>query len=64
MTQRARTREETGVHLALDLIHETADAYKVGDGDAEVWLPKSQVTIDSDGDFVMPIWLAYEHGLI
>lgn len=59
------------IELLLEIRRETAKAYLVFDGDAEAWLPKSQVKIhapDPDAEelvpFDVPEWLAKEKGLI
>ena len=62
------------VELDLQLLGETAAAYLVRDGDEdgdpEVWLPKSQVTvlrggtIDEEIKIEVPEWLAIDKGLV
>jgi hypothetical protein len=61
------------VDLTLDILHETADAYKVFDGNREAWIPKSVVvnleevdaaTSRTDVEFILPERLAFEKGLI
>lgn len=45
---------------------EKAVALSMSDGPALVWLPKSQVTVERDGQSVaitMPYWLARDKGL-
>ncbi len=50
--------------IAAELRHETPRAYLIFDGATEVWLPKSQTELNSDGTFTLPEWLAKEKGLI
>jgi cold shock CspA family protein len=49
---------------------ETANAFLVNDGDADVWIPKSQITAQScdfkkgaNVDLEIPQWLAEEKGI-
>jgi len=52
----------------LEIVRETDGAYLVGDGDQEVWLPKSQVAIIDKKEgfsfFSIPQWLAEEKELV
>ena len=52
------------IDLAVEIRHETANAFLVHDGHRDVWLPKSQTERNSDGTFTLPEWLAKEKGLI
>jgi hypothetical protein len=62
------------VELSVAFIRATDEAVLITeDGDLEVWLPRSQLTTDSDIDHLsdgevfevsVPEWLAYEKGLI
>lgn len=62
------------VELSVAFIRATDEAVLVTeDGDREVWLPRSQLTTDSDIEHLtegevfevsLPEWLAYEKGLI
>lgn len=58
------------IDLDLHLHHETAKAILVsdtGDKDDAVWLPLSQIEIESESGFIsvsLPEWLAREKGLI
>jgi hypothetical protein len=57
--------ESNIIDIAGELRFETEKAYKIFDGDKEVWLPKSQVEYDPESkSFAMPEWLAKEKGLI
>ena len=52
------------VDVPVEVVGETALAWKVDAGGLEpIWLPKSQVEI-TDGIAAMPEWLANRHGLI
>ena len=62
---------ESTVELQGTLVTETGDAYGVKfeddffDREAPVvWLPKSQVTMEDEGTFIIPEWLAVEKGLV
>lgn len=60
------------VILELTVLAETPASYLVTDEDVEVWLPKSQVTVEDDDDvtigitysFVVPEWIATQKGLV
>lgn len=52
------------ITMELVLIHENDRAYLVGDGEREIWLPKSQVAHDGGDEFTMPEWLAIEKELV
>jgi hypothetical protein len=64
------------IDIAAELRHETDKAYLVYDGRSEIkkgdtkpsklriWLPKSQVEMNDDNTFTMPLWLALEKGFI
>jgi len=48
-----------------EIIKETEAAWCLDVGDAKVWIPKSQGTIDEDENTIeIPEWLAYEKGLV
>ena len=47
------------------LASSTTDAYLFTDGDATVWLPRSQCEWDPDArEMTMPEWLAMDRGLM
>lgn len=54
------------LEFAVGLRFETEKAYKVFDGQKEIWLPKSQVEfVGSKGNIVeVPKWLAEKTGLL
>ena len=55
------------IDLAVEIRHETANAFLVHDGHRDVWLPKSQCEVtETRGPSIvtMPYWLAKEKGLI
>lgn len=61
------------VEVAMDLVHETDDAYLLSDGtgpQSNVWVPKSVCEIDSfdkqkkSGVFLIEEWFAEKEGLI
>lgn len=59
------------VCITAELIHTSDGAYLITNGDTddddyliEVWLPKSQTTVNSDGTFTIPEWLAIDKGLV
>jgi hypothetical protein len=56
-------RAET-TDLPLDVLAETDRAWLVSDGGTPVWLPKSLVERQGDGDFTVPVWLAEREGLV
>lgn len=57
------------IEISVEILYETNDAFRVTDGAATEWVPKSQMT-DTDfkeGDHVtieLPEWLALEKGFI
>jgi hypothetical protein len=61
---------DDAVEITVEVIKETAAAVLVTDGDIEVWLPKSQITlmVPDEGDetrtMEIPEWLAVEKGLV
>lgn len=65
-------REAKKIEVSVTMKHETDRAILVLDGDREVWLPKSQVSIEGDefpepgesAELFVPEWLAKEKGLI
>lgn len=56
-------RKSDLVDVAGSVKRETEKAWLIDFGDAEVWVPKSQVEI-ADNTVTMPEWLATKHGLI
>jgi RNase P/RNase MRP subunit p29 len=55
------------VEIPCDVIGETSNAVRIADGKIRVWLPKSQMEIQHNGQgtvAVMPEWLAKEKELI
>lgn len=58
------------VEIAVEVRGETERALRVYDGKKEVWIPKSQVTDQSEDDdgkietIFIPEWLAEEKGLL
>ena len=58
-----QTRKSDLVEIDAEVRGETAKAWRISDGDREVWLPKSQVERDGS-TFTMPEWLAKEKELI
>lgn len=50
------------VEIAAEMIHETELAYLLNDGDAEAWVPKSEVDDLGGGVWEMPEWLAVKRG--
>ena len=58
------------VEVCVRIIRETDYAVLVGDGGKEVWLPKSQIEENVDGEedecltLTLPEWLALKSGLI
>jgi len=59
------------IDIAVILLSETERAYLVETGDIDakgnpirIWLPKSQVELNTDDTMTMPEWLAKEKGLI
>jgi hypothetical protein len=52
------------VDIEVEIRYSTERAIMVWDGEREVWLPKSQVEINTDGTVTMPEWLAKEKELI
>jgi hypothetical protein len=57
-------REDRLVDIAAVVRGETDLAWRLFDGRAVAWLPKSQVEDNGDGTFTMPEWLAKEKGFI
>lgn len=43
---------------------ETADAFRLFDGEKTRWVPKQFVEDNGDGTFTMPFWLAKDKELI
>ena len=56
------------VDIIVEVKHETDKAILVDDGAKKVWLPKSQIEFESNGDgtstVTLPEWLARDKGLI
>jgi len=52
------------IDIAAELKGETEKAYRIFDGTRTEWVPKSQVEMNDDGTFTMPVWLAEERGFI
>lgn len=60
------------IDLTLEILRETERAVHVHDGDEKkaVWLPKSQIEVDTTGQkpgvvvVTLPQWLARDKGLI
>ena len=45
-------------------VTETSMAWLVDCGSEEVWLPKSLVTLNESGSYIVPVWLAKKKGLV
>lgn len=56
--------DERLVEIVGEIEHETERAWLVSNGDFKEWLPKSEVTDNSDGTFSVPLWLARRKGLV
>lgn len=52
------------IEVAGRVLNETDKAIRFDDGVREVWLPKSQVEVNTDGTISLPEWLAKEKELI
>lgn len=52
------------VDIAAEIRGETEKAYRLYDGNKTEWVPKSQVEMNDDGTWTMPLWLAMEKGFI
>ncbi len=52
------------IDIAGELKAETEKAFRIFDGKATEWVPKSQVEQNDDGTFTMPEWLAKDKGFI
>jgi hypothetical protein len=55
------------IDLAVEIRHETALAYLVHDGHRDVWIPKSQCEVCTEGKattITLPEWLAKKTELI
>ncbi len=52
------------VDIAGEIRMDREKAILFFDGTREVWLPKSQIEIGTDGTVAMPEWLAHEKELI
>ncbi len=52
------------IDIAGDILIDREAAVLFYDGTREVWLPKSQIEIGTDGTVAMPEWLAREKELI
>lgn len=46
------------------MVTETQMAWLVDCGSEEVWLPKSMVSRDESGSYIVPVWLAKKKGLV
>ena len=46
------------------MVTETSMAWLVDCGSEEVWLPKSMVSLDESGNYIVPVWLAKKKGLV
>jgi len=51
------------VSLLSNVVRETDRAILIDTGDRNVWLPKSQLTIDANGVIFAKQWLADKHGI-
>ncbi len=60
--------EPEAIEAYFELKGDTDDAVLVTDGINEIWLPKSQISMnhiqDHDYEITMPEWLAYKEGII
>jgi hypothetical protein len=63
-TGKSKSNGKNMIEIAAEVKRETAKAFLVDDGNQEVWLPKSQVEMSSDGVFNVAEWLAREKGFI
>lgn len=57
------------ITVTVDILRRTEKALLISDGDAQAWLPLSQIECegepgDTDVDIEVPEWLAMEKGLI
>ncbi len=56
------------VELELEVVHETADAILVFDGDDQIWIPKSLLDewpeVGETKTIEIPEWFAEEKGLV
>jgi hypothetical protein len=50
--------------ITAELVRETAAAFCINDGGADVWVPKSLVDWDGKVTFTMPEWLALDKEFI
>ncbi len=56
------------IEITCDVLRETEQAYLVHDGNVEAWIPKSQVSDESENlgeitSIFIPEWLAEKAGL-
>jgi hypothetical protein len=50
--------------VAAEVRGETDKALRLFDGNKTEWVPKSQIEVNGDGTFTMPLWLAKDKGFV